>query len=182
MGEIIRSVAMAPTLDSHVYLRTRKVALTMTDAERSAVEAGFKQAIADASMLPEDRYEAENALAQLYIYRDRNAEAAKVYSDAAQSFAAIDKTIESVWLISGELYAKAQLYRDAEHAFRSAIAKAPDDSQPYADLITLVLTPRKRLDQAERLPDQILASGGDSGPVLVAVGLARQVSGEQPSR
>jgi tetratricopeptide (TPR) repeat protein len=72
---------------------------------------------------------------------------------------------------AGQEYSQAGDYKDAEGALRRAIATAPDDPKPYAELMRTVLGPQMNLRAAWQLVDEGVANGVD--PYALNLALAR---------
>jgi tetratricopeptide (TPR) repeat protein len=76
LKEITRSVVDSPSLNTHVYLRAEVLPL-LSGEEQSAVEDGFRQALA------RDYPEALNSLAEFYAKLNRFADQGALYEEAA---------------------------------------------------------------------------------------------------
>jgi O-antigen ligase/predicted Zn-dependent protease len=163
LDEIARSVSNAPDLAMHFYL-TPRIVPWLPEAERKAIGAGFNSAV-------DHHYPGavENFARYDDELGDTNSEA-ELFAAAAES--AGDEARRAAFLSSaGMAYFNAGEPRQAEAAWRSAIAAAPADSEPYAKLIDGIFAPAKDWLAANLLIAQGIEQGAD--PVLLYQALAQ---------
>jgi O-antigen ligase/tetratricopeptide (TPR) repeat protein len=168
LAEIRRSVSFAPTLDSHFYLEPRMIPW-LSKAERTAVELGFRSAVAD-------HY--EGALQNLARFYDDRAEFSaegatygEVASDEQGRFSRAAYFVDA-----GIAYVKARELKQAEASFRRASAAAPEDAASYEQLILQVFAPQNNLAAAKAAAVDGIEKGADPFRLYLALGSAAQAS------
>ncbi len=169
-NQIARSVAYSPDLATHFYLRPRIIPW-LTEPERNAISAGFSFAVAH-------RYHGavENFASYDDELGDAKAEAA-LYEAAAES-ASGDARRATYLDNAGRSYLNAGEPKQAEAAWRAAIATAPANSGPYVRLIDGVFGPAKDWSAANKLIAQGIRQGADPVMLYRALAQAAQTAGD----
>jgi O-antigen ligase/Flp pilus assembly protein TadD len=171
LKEISRSVAYAPTLDSHFYLQPRLIPW-LSPAEQSAVENGFRVAIVD-----NDSGAIQN-LARFYEALGSFSSEADLYYQAAN--VAHDSASRAGYLVdSGIEYARAGKLDAAESALRAASAAAPAESEPYEEMVQRVYGPRRNFAAARALVESGIQQGADPIKLYLALASAARSSGDE---
>jgi tetratricopeptide (TPR) repeat protein len=166
LRDITRSVAASPNSSTHFYLTSRLVPW-LSIAQQSAVERGFRRAIAR-------RYTgAVSGLAGFYQSLDRFASAADVYRRAAR-LARAPRTRERYLLGAGAGYVRAGKLAAARRMFELAIRDEPGRTRAYECLVTTVLGPERQLDAARTIVAQGVRAGADGESLYTALAQAAE--------
>jgi tetratricopeptide (TPR) repeat protein len=169
LDEIARSVSNSPDLATHSYLN-RRIVPWLTAPERNAIGAGFKFAVAHHYL---------GAVENFASYDDELGDAkaeASLYEAAAES-AGSDARRAAYLESAGTAYLNAGEARQAEAAFRSAIAASPADSEQYVRLIDGVFGPARNWPAADALIAQAIGQGADPVTLYRALGQEAQSAG-----
>ncbi len=168
-NEIGRSVSYSPDLATHFYLSPRIVPW-LPQPERNAISAGFKFAIAH-------RY--QGAVENFASYDDELGDfKAEAALDEAAAESSGDERRAGYLSNAGTAYLNAGEPKQAEAAWRSAIAAAPADSQPYVRLIDGVFGPGKDWPAANALIAQGIRQGADPVALYRTLAQAAQTAGD----
>jgi O-antigen ligase/tetratricopeptide (TPR) repeat protein len=163
LRQISLSVAHSPVANTHYYLEPRLIEWLLPD-EQAAIANGFEQAVSAGV------YHSLRNFADFYAALGRYEDAARMHVEAAGQEASAQSEMELL-VAAGQEYSQADDYKNAEGALRRAIAIAPDDPKPYAELMRAVLGPQMNLRAAWRLVDEGVANGVD--PYQLNLALAR---------
>jgi Tfp pilus assembly protein PilF len=152
LEQITRSVFDSPKFETHFYLS--KWITLLSIPEQSAVERGFKEAVAA-------RYPgAVEGLGAFEGDFGRISAEAQLFIDAAA--AARSDSERSRYLVAAGL-ARARAGRDdlAENLFRQAIKAAPSDPEAYRQLISRIYGPAKNWQGAQAVLDEAAREAAD---------------------
>jgi len=108
------------------------------------------------------------SLAQVYSYADRHTQAVKVLQDAQAKFPADD----SIAFELGTVFDKAKKFADAESAFRSVLARDPENATALNYLGYMLAERGERLDESVEYLKRALALEPDNGSFLDSLGWA----------
>jgi O-antigen ligase/Flp pilus assembly protein TadD len=169
--QIRKSVFNSPTLGSHAYLDGRLIRW-LSLPERSAVEQGFKDAIA--AHYPGARA----SLAAFYTVLGRLSKGALLYAGAARDAQSAGARAQYL-IVAAETEVRAGNKHSAATLFRRAIQVTPSDPRPYEDLLTRIYGPAKDLGAAQSLTAQGVRNGADPARLYVALSNAAQISGNR---
>jgi len=170
LNEIARSVSNSPDLATHSYLN-RRIAPWLAAPERNAISAGFRFAVARHYL---------GAVENFASYDDELGDAkaeASLYEAAAES-AGGDARRAAYLESAGTAYLNAGEAKQAEAAFRSAIAASPADSEHYARLIDGIFRPARNWPAAKALIAQAIGQGADPVVLYRALAQATQAAGD----
>ncbi len=108
------------------------------------------------------------SLAQVYSDADRHAQAVKVLQDAQAKFPADD----AIAFELGTVFDKAKQFADAESAFRSVLARDPENATALNYLGYMLAERGERLDESVNYLKKALALEPDNGSFLDSLGWA----------
>ncbi len=162
LGQIRLSVLNSPKIEVHTYLAPRMVAWLTPPLQR-AVEDGFREAV-------HRKYSgAPVVLGAYYSSLGRFGDEAKMFNEVARGRSDPDERAAYLKL-SGEAYAREGDIASALVEFLAGAEAAPDNSQIYSDLATMVFGPRHDLSAAEKAMEKGIADGAD--PEILSVALS----------
>jgi O-antigen ligase/tetratricopeptide (TPR) repeat protein len=169
LDQIRLSVMYSPLLSSHLYLRPRIIPW-LSGAERAAVERGLRIALTN-------HY--QGAASNLGIYYDVlskfSAEAGVYYGAAIKEQ---DPVLRAGYFVdAGSAYARAGESQKAQISFLAAAAAAPEDSNPYEQLVLQVFGPQNNFAAAKATVSRAIQNGVDPFKLYLALGWAAQKSG-----
>jgi len=168
LEQVRESVFNAPALGVHEYLSKRLIPWT-SPAERSAVEQGFKRAIAA------DFPGAVEGLGSFYDVLGRLSDESGVYQEAAVR-AQSSAQREQYLISAAEVDVRAVDTQGAEILLRRAVNVMPADSEPYEKLIIQVYGPTNNLQAAQSVVTEAVQNGVDATHVYLALASAAQAS------
>jgi tetratricopeptide (TPR) repeat protein len=169
MRQIELSVAMAPRLAQHEYLRWRLIPW-LPAPELCAIKAGFLAAVAHGYADAVDNF------AGFYAALGREADEACLYDAAARR--AINRGSRERYLLgAGDAYAVMREYSHAENDYFEARETDPMSEAPYDALIGKVYIPTGRFDAAGKLIDSAVRSGLEAYPLLCVLGSGAAATG-----
>jgi O-antigen ligase/tetratricopeptide (TPR) repeat protein len=163
LHQISLSVAHSPVANTHYYLEPHLIEWLLPN-EQAAIAKGFEQAV------NLGLYHSLRNFADFYATLGRYKDAARMHVEAAGQEASAQAEMDLL-VAAGQEYSQAGDYKDAEGVLRRAIATAPDDPKPYAELMRTVLGPQMNLGAAWQLVDEGVAKGVD--PYALNLALAR---------
>ena len=108
------------------------------------------------------------SLAQIYTEADRHAQAVKLLQDAQAKFPGDD----SIAFELGTVFDKQKKFADAESAFRSVIARDPQNANALNYLGYMLAERGERLDESVTLVKKALEIEPDNGSFLDSLGWA----------
>ena len=166
LAEITRSVFDSPTPSTHFYLSAELVRW-LAPATQSAVELGFRQAVA--AGFPG----AFRGIGEFYSSLNLPLKEAALYADAASRTS--DPAERMHFLIdAARAYAAAGYRMSAEGFFRAAMDEAPGDPAPYEELIKSVYGPDRDMQSAKAALDEAVKAGNDPYDLNLALAAAAQ--------
>jgi O-antigen ligase/tetratricopeptide (TPR) repeat protein len=156
------SVLNSPGIEIHQYLTPRMVDW-LTPAAQRAVEDGLREAVRRKYL------HAPDVLGDYYSSIGRFRDEAGMFAQVAEEQS--DPNERAYYLLkSGDGYARMGDTASALVDFRAAAEAAPDNSQIYSDMLTMVFAPRHDLNGAEKAVEKGIADGAD--PQILSVALA----------
>jgi O-antigen ligase/tetratricopeptide (TPR) repeat protein len=166
-AQVTRSVFNSPSTDTHFYLGPELVHW-LAPPTRMAVERGFREAIA--ARLPG----ALKGLGDFYALDNRPLKEAQLETEAASRTRDSARRLRLL-LGAGQAYAAAGYMTSAEALFRIAMEEAPQDPEPYLDLVRTVYGPDRDMRSAKAVIEEATNAGGDPYRLnLELVNAARQ--------
>jgi tetratricopeptide (TPR) repeat protein/O-antigen ligase len=168
LNQISTAVYLSPRLDSHSYLTPRLLAW-LSDKERGAIESGLDKAVA------QNYGGSIDSLAQLYSVEGRELDGARLFESAGKREP--DKSRgDRYYLSAGRAYATAGKRDRAARLFAAAMELAPDDPEPYIDLITLVYGPEGNSESATTAIQTAISRGINAAPLYLSLGQAAEAA------
>jgi O-antigen ligase/Flp pilus assembly protein TadD len=168
LSEIARSVADSPVFETHVYLND-KVLARLPEAEREAVEKGFREASAGGQ-----RQAARN-LAAFYGKTQRFSEQGILYENIAAAETG-EAAINELLLDAGQAYVNGGMRDDAERVLRRAIGEAPKDRRAYEQLAAAIYA-RDGFGAAEDIVATGIKNGAPGSFLFLALAGAAEKAG-----
>jgi O-antigen ligase/tetratricopeptide (TPR) repeat protein len=166
LAEVTRSVFDSPTPRTHFYL-SEELVRWLAPATQSAVEQGFKQAVA--AGFPG----AFRGIGEFYSSLNLPLKEAALYADAAGRTS--DPAERMRFLIdAAKAYAAAGYRMSAEGFLRAAMDEAPGDPAPYLELIKSVYGPDHDMQSAKAALDEAIKAGNDPYDLDLALAAAAQ--------
>ena len=170
LTQIRLSVLNSPSIEIHQYLAPRMV-LWLTPAVRRAVEDGLREAVRRKYLHAPDAL--GDYLASIGRFRDE----ASMFAQVAEEQSDPDERAAYL-LKSGEAAARGGDTGSALVEFRAAAEVAPDNSQIYSDMETMVFAPRHDLSGAEKIVEKGIADGADPQTLSVALADVARAAGD----
>lgn len=168
LREITHSMTVAPSLAAHPFLDNARIR-DLSESERQAIEAGFKQAVALNYIAPVP------GLSSLYAALGRFSDEAELYEEVASKSRTAAIQLQS-FLNASEAYFRAEQLDKAESVLRQVIILAPQDERGYQKLATRVLARQGKFAQAKIMIDEGMARGADAFTLTVALADAAQAT------
>ena len=169
LEEIQRAVFFSPTPSTHAYLQ-RRLLPWLSEAEQGAIEAGYKQALAQGNR------RAAGGLSGLYTAFERYADTGQLYQVLALS-EKIPAVRVDYYMKAGLAWNKAGEREKAERFLRRALALSPHELRLYEYLATHVFAQAGNLAAARVLIQQGIRSGVDPYGLSLILAHAAQRAG-----
>jgi O-antigen ligase/tetratricopeptide (TPR) repeat protein len=160
LREITQSVLNAPSFSVHSYLN-RRLLSWLSAEEKSAVETGFKKAVAL------EYPEAIENLAGFFALSGRFSDQGKLYEDAAVRAADTDVKAD-LTIKAAASYLQAGDELRAEPILGKAASLMPKDSRPYQMLAVMIYGPRKDTANVDRTIAEGIKNGAPSFDLQLA--------------
>jgi O-antigen ligase/tetratricopeptide (TPR) repeat protein len=166
LAEVTRSVFDSPTPRTHFYL-SEELVRWLAPATQSAVEQGFKQAVA--AGFPG----AFRGIGEFYSSLNLPLKEAELYADAANRTSDPAERMHFL-LDAAKAYSAAGYRMSAEGFLRAAMDEAPGDPAPYLELIKSVYGPDRDMQSAKAALDEAIKAGNDPYDLDLALAAAAQ--------
>jgi tetratricopeptide (TPR) repeat protein len=172
LGEVSRSVAMAPSMTRHFYLNDRLLPWLTAD-EKQAIEAGFQQALARGDL---------SALENFALFYQRTGQPlaqAKLFNSAAAR--STDRRQKMTFILKAAAsFAAAGESAEAEKLLRQAVAIEPSDARPYQALALSVYAPQGQRERIAAVIGEALSKTAQPLPLYLALTQAMHRAGASP--